>query len=192
MSEVSHSDLLTPSTWVIDAISRIKAPSRGERSALDLACGSGRHALYLAEQGYEVLAVDKNLSKGLDTFEQIEYAQMDLEAELWPLSGKTFDLIVVTNYLYRPYFDALLRCLKPGGALVYETFMQGNEEYGRPRNPDFLLRPGELLALCKDLSVLAFEQGLRAGGSPAMIQRIVAVLGDWSEIQSHSKLNSRR
>ena len=192
MTEGLHQGLHTPSQWVVEGLKRIKAPSEHARSALDLACGSGRHALYLADQGYEVTAVDKNPPANLGNVSQVNCVQMDLEADSWPLAGKVFDVVVVTNYLFRPYFEELLACLKPGGALIYETFMLGNEAYGRPRNPDFLLQPGELLARCQGLSVLAFEQGLQAGDSPAMIQRIVAVLGDWSEIQSHSKLNSRR
>lgn len=179
---------MNPSSWVIQCLDRIELSENGRLTALDLACGSGRHSRYLAQSGFSVLAVDKTVPEGLDEVEHVRFAQMDLEAEIWPLAGQTFDVIVVTNYLYRPFWDALVSCLKPSGVLIYETFMQGNEQYGSPKNPDFLLQPGELLQRCNGLQVIGFEQGLRLNPSEAMIQRIAAVLGDWSEIQSQSKL----
>jgi SAM-dependent methyltransferase len=164
---------------------------RGLR-ALDLACGGGRHARYLAAQGFDVHAVDKQVP--LETLgERARFEQLDLEApgaatQAWPLPSDAYDLIVVTNYLYRPSFQRILECLKAGGVLVYETFMDGNAQFGSPKNPDFLLRPGELLELTKSLQVLAFEQGLRVEPSMAMIQRVMCIKGDWTEIQSLTHL----
>lgn len=179
---------MSPSPWVEQCLGRIERPEGRRLTALDLACGSGRHSKYLAQCGFDVLAVDKNKPEELEAVKGVRFSQMDLEADLWPLSGQGFDVIVVTNYLYRPFWNELLACLNPSGILIYETFMLGNEQFGSPKNPDFLLRPGELLERCKGLQVIGFEQGLRLNPTPAMIQRIAAVLGDWSEIQSQSKL----
>lgn len=162
--------------------------------ALDLACGAGRHSRYLAAQGFEVHAVDRQiptepLGAGV-RFEQLDLEQVDTDKHVWPLPSDAYDLIVVTNYLYRPAFQHLLDGLKPGGVLVYETFMDGNAQFGSPKNPDFLLRAGELLDLTKPLQVLAFEQGLRVEPSMAMIQRVMCIKGDWTEIQSRTHLEN--
>jgi SAM-dependent methyltransferase len=179
---------MNPSPWVVQSLERMGLQDMTGLCALDLACGAGRHSLYLAERGFDVLAVDKSVPDGLASHQKIRFEQMDLEGQQWPLAGQTFDLIVATNYLYRPYWNHLLACLNPSGVLIYETFMRGNEQFGSPRNPDFLLCPGELLERCSGLQILGFEQGLRLNPSEAMIQRITAVLGDWTEIQSQSKL----
>jgi SAM-dependent methyltransferase len=100
----------------------------------------------------------------------------DLEGSPWPYHADRFDGVVVTNYLYRPLAPALLDALRPGGVLIYETFALGNEKLGRPSNPEFLLRPSELLQWVEGrLSVFAFEQGLVERPKPAVIQRICAV-----------------
>ena len=91
--------------------------------------------------------------------------------------GSGYDGIVVTNYLHRPLFPVLAGALAPDGVLIYETFALGNERFGRPSNPDFLLRPGELLEVVAALTVIAFEQGEVAVPRPAVIQRIAAVSG---------------
>ena len=105
----------------------------------------------------------------------MRFLQADLEdGGPWPLSGERFQGIVVTNYLHRPLFPVLADSLAPGGALLYETFMLGNERYGRPSNPEFLLRPGELLDAFKDLRVIGFEQGYAARPKPAVLQRLCA------------------
>lgn len=192
MAQSSHL-ALAPSGWVISSVERLYGARSGEsRAALDLACGTGRHSRFLASKGFKVLAVDKAEPDTSDWPPAITFKQMDLEAGGWPLAGQQFDLIVVTNYLHRDTFSQLLACLRPGGAMVYETFMQGNEAYGSPKNPAFLLTPNELLSLCQGLNVLGFEQGLRGDPASAVIQRILAVSGDWSEIQSQSKLNQHR
>jgi SAM-dependent methyltransferase len=103
--------------------------------------------------------------------------RIDLETDdRWPL-GDDYDGIIVTNYLHRPLLPAIARALAPGGVLIYETFARGNERFGRPRNPDFLLRPGELLEAFTTLTVVAFEQGEVSVPRPAVIQRLAAVLG---------------
>lgn len=152
-------------------------PSGGE--VLDLACGGGRHARLLAGAGYPVLAVDRDgeALASLTALAGLTTLCADLEGEGWPLAGRRFAGVVVTNYLWRPRLPDLLALLADGGVLIYETFMLGNERYGRPANPDFLLRPQELLALARGagLRVLAFEEGYTATPKPAMRQAICAV-----------------
>ena len=105
----------------------------------------------------------------------ITFVKADLEdGRPWPLAGQRFAAVVVTNYLHRPLLPAMAAALEPGGVLIYETFMRGNEKYGRPSNPDFLLRPGELLESFRDLAVIAFEQGYAERPKPAMVQRLCA------------------
>ena len=148
-------------------------------TVLDLACGSGRHTALLVSQGCRVTALDRDRSRlgGLAGNPAVEVVEADLEAgSPFPLAGRTFDGIVVTNYLHRPLFDPLLACLPPGGLLIYETFAEGNERFGKPSNPDFLLKPGELLRLALDngLRVLAYEDLEVEHPKPACVQRIAA------------------
>ena len=148
--------------------------------ALDLACGAGRHAVLLASQGHSVLAVDRNISAlGPVKNALIQTQELDLEGAVWPLLGKHFSAIVVTNYLYRPFLDELPKMLCEDGALIYETFAEGNAQFGKPSNPDFLLKPGELLALAErsGLKVIAYEDIYLDQPKPAMVQRICAVKG---------------
>ena len=146
---------------------------------LDLACGSGRHACLLAGLGYAVAAVDRNfeaISK-ISAVPGILATQLDLEGDDWPLVGQIFDGIVVTNYLWRPRLLDVLAMLVPGGVLIYETFMLGNEAYGKPSSPAFLLRPGELreVAAAASLREIAFDEGYTTSPKPAMRQAICAV-----------------
>lgn len=146
---------------------------------LDLACGSGRHARWLAAKGYAVHAVDRDAAAiaGLSGCAGVETSRLDLEGDAWPLSGRRYAGIVVTNYLWRARLKDLLAMLVPGGVLIYETFMLGNAAYGKPSNPDFLLRPGELreIAVAAGLREVAFEEGYVASPKPAMHQAICAV-----------------
>jgi len=148
--------------------------------ALDLACGSGRHTRYLAARGMRVVALDRKaeLLEALEG-EGVTIVQHDLEVEgaVWPFEAGRFSLIVVTNYLHRPLFADIVRSLAPDGVLVYETFAQGNELYGKPSNPDFLLAPAELLELARagGLRVLAYEDGHVDHPHPAQVQRLCAV-----------------
>ncbi len=144
---------------------------------LDLACGSGRHTRYLAALGFRVVAVDRDelALKALSTLECVTVRHADLEHAPWPLAGMRFDAVVVTNYLHRPLLPEVLDALSPTGILVYETFAAGNERFGKPSNPDFLLRPGELLDLVRGrLQVIAYEDIAVSEPKPALIQRICA------------------
>jgi SAM-dependent methyltransferase len=166
---------MTPSPW-IERFAPLVPP--GAR-VLDLACGKGRHARFFAARGQRVVAVDRDAGAlaALDGDARIETRIADLEAGPWPLAGERFDAIVVANYLHRPLFAHLLAALADDGVLLYETFARGNEAFGRPSNPAFLLAPGELLALAAPaLTVVAFEQGyLSSVSGGAVIERLAAV-----------------
>lgn len=148
---------------------------------LDLACGQGRHARFLASRGYAVLACDRDAQAlaSLADLPGVETSQVDLENGMpWPFPGNLFSAIVVTNYLHRPLFPRLVEALAPGGVLIYETFALGNELHGKPSNPAFLLKPDELLeAFRSALSIVAFEQGETVTPRPAIVQRLCAVRG---------------
>lgn len=164
-------DGVTPSRWVERWSRSVSSGSR----VLDVACGGGRHARLLAARGCKVTAVDRDsaCAQALAGEPNIEFIAADLESGAWPLGDAQFDVIVVTNYLHRPLFPALMNALAPGGLLIYETFSAGNAEFGRPSNPDYLLRPRELLDVFgKDMRVLAFEDGFAAQPKLAMVQRI--------------------
>lgn len=169
-----HDPNAAPSPWLLRWAPLI--PAAG--AVLDLACGAGRHARVLARLGYEVDAVDRDgeALALLADVAGVSALRADLEGQPWPYPGRTWDGIVVTNYLHRPLFGVLLASLRPGGALIYETFMAGHERWGRPRNPAFLLGPNELMtAFGTDLAVVAFEQGEVGPPNPAVVQRICAV-----------------
>jgi len=170
-----HSSALPPSAWV----ARFAALIRPGGRVLDLAAGGGRHAFFLQRRGHGIVAADRDVSAlaPLAALPGCSVVAIDLEdGGPWRLGGG-FDGVVVTDYLHRPLLPALPAALAPGGALIYETFAEGNERFGKPSNPDFLLRPGELLdAFGAALSIIAFEQGVVAGPErPAVRQRIAAV-----------------
>jgi SAM-dependent methyltransferase len=172
---------LAPSLW-ITRFAHLVAP--GAR-VLDLACGFGRHALFFAARGATVLAVDRDAAAlaTLAGVDGVETRCLDVEATAWPLAGERFDAIVVNHYLHRPLFPHLRRALAADGALLYETFAVGNEAFGRPSNPDFLLLPDELLAFAtarpSPLVVVAFEQGFIVDAARgAVVQRLAAVGAD--------------
>jgi SAM-dependent methyltransferase len=148
------------------------APRVARGPVLDVACGEGRHARFFAEKDFEVVAVDRQ-SPSLSFSSKVEFVKADLEGGApWPFAGRKFGAVVVTNYLHRPLFPHLIASLDEGGVLVYETFMLGNERFGKPSNPDFLLGPGELREAFSSLMVLGFEEGEFARPKPAMLQRI--------------------
>ena len=119
-------------------------------------------------------AVDRDLQ----SIPGVKFVQADLEGGApWPFAGQRFGAIVVTNYLYRPLLPLIAASLETDGVLIYETFMIGNERYGRPSNPAFLLRPGELLEAFSALTLVAFEQGIVERPKPAVVQRLCAVRG---------------
>jgi SAM-dependent methyltransferase len=171
-----HGVIVNASPWV-----RHFAPAIPKQGlVLDLACGAGRHSLLLASLGHTVLAVDQDISaiEPLKS-DSIQTQKLYLEGSEWPLLNQQFSAIVVTNYLYRPFLDELPKMLTEGGVLIYETFADGNAEFGKPSNPNFLLKPGELLALAgrAGLRVIAYEDIYLDQPKPAMVQRICAVKG---------------
>jgi SAM-dependent methyltransferase len=143
-------------------------------SVLDVACGHGRHGRLFAQRGARVTAVDRD-AQALETVAGFAQAvAADIENGPWPFAGRTFDGVIVTNYLWRPLLPMIVDAVAPGGALLYETFAAGNETVGRPSRPDFLLQPGELLRACAPLHVVAYEHG-RVDDPPRFVQRIAAV-----------------
>lgn len=146
---------------------------------LDVACGRGRHARWFESRGYRVTAVDRDEDALADSGAS-ERIVCDLEASAdphraWPVHGRRYAGVIVTNYLHRPLFPLLIDALAESGVLIYETFAIGNARFGKPGNPDFLLEGGELLARCRELNVVAYEDGLVAHPRPASIQRICAI-----------------
>ena len=157
--------------------SRLVAPGA---DVLDLACGGGRHSRWFASRGHPVTAVDRNVAiTAWAEMEALVTPQIaDLEAGAWPLGQRTFGAVVVTNYLHRPLFPHIVAAVAHGGWLFYETFAAGNERFGRPSNPDFLLRPAELLeAVAGQLHVVAYEDRRVDRPAPVLVQRIAAVRG---------------
>lgn len=147
---------------------------------LDVAAGGGRHSILFAERGLEVVAVDREPLN----VPGVRFVRADLEdGSPWPFAGQRFAAIVVTNYLHRPLFPHLAASLAEGGVLIYETFMVGNERFGRPSNPAFLLQPGELLGAFASLTPIAFEQGAVETPKPAMVQRLCARRGDMQQVR---------
>ena len=141
---------------------------------LDLAAGNGRHTRWLAARGHVVTAVDRDAAAMAGIAAIAETIVADIENAPWPLHGRTFDAIIVTHYLWRPLLPAIVAATAPAGVLLYETFAVGNATVGRPSNPDFLLRPGELLAATTSLRTVAYEDGFLE--EPArFVQRLTAV-----------------
>ena len=173
-----HASIGQPSDWVTRWASHLKAGS----SVLDVACGSGRHARWLAHQGMRVTGVDRD-AQALEAIRAAgelqthnppgELLVADLESGPWPLAGRRFDAVVVTNYLWRPLLPTLVDSVADGGLLIYETFGAGNGRFGRPSRPEFLLQPGELLAATAGLRVLGYEDGY-LDHPPRLVQRICA------------------
>lgn len=148
---------------------------------LDVACGSGRHARHLAGLGFQVEAVDNDAEAiaSLAGIQGVHVKQADLESGPWPYHDVKFEGIIAANFLHRPLFPHLLQALKEGGVLIYETFAVGNERFGKPSNPDFLLKPGELLEVVRGrLRVIAYEDVYVDHPKPAMVQRICAKRGN--------------
>ena len=143
-------------------------------TVLDLACGHGRHMRHFASQGHPVTGVDRNPDAIAAVSALGEVICADIENGPWPLQGRTFGGVVVTHYLWRPLWPHILESLAPNGVLIYETFSTGNESVGKPSRPDFLLHTAELLTVCQDLRVVAFEEGFLAQPE-RFVQRIVAV-----------------
>jgi SAM-dependent methyltransferase len=163
----------SPSAWVVRWAGLIARPG----PILDLAAGTGRNANWLRRQGYDVTAIDRDQMAMRELDPGVEAIVADMEdGSPWPLVDRIFAGIVVANYLHRPLFTRIRDALGAGGVLIYETFSLGNERFGRPKNPDYLLRPGELLEFCgaHHLVVHAYECVELTSPKPAMVQRVAA------------------
>ncbi len=160
-----------PSAWIERFAPLV--PAGGP--VLDLAAGGGRHSLLFLERGHPVTALDKDTSS-LPAHPRLEAIEADLEdGRPFPLREEAFAGVVVTNYLFRPILNDIVEAVAPEGLLLYETFARGNEAFGKPANPDFLLKPGELLELARGrLRVLAYEDLIVDSPKPAAVQRIAA------------------
>jgi len=159
-----------PSIWVQRWAHLI---SKGA-AILDLACGRGRHMRYLADLGFTVVGVDRDPQAIAEVSCLGETIEADIENTPWPLGERQFGAVVVTNYLWRPLWPLILNSLATDGVLIYETFSAGNETVGKPSRPDFLLQPGELLARCVGLHIVAYEDGF-LHNPERFVQRIVAI-----------------
>ena len=161
---------LAPSPWV----QRWSALVASGASVLDVACGSGRHLRWFAQRGCRVTGVDRDAAALAPLRDAGDLLVADIENGPWPLAGRTFDAVVVTNYLWRPLLPTLVASVAPGGVLLYETFAAGNETVGKPSRADFLLRPGELLRAAEGLRIVAYEDGF-LGEPDRYVQRLAAV-----------------
>jgi SAM-dependent methyltransferase len=161
---------LAPSPWVQRWSHLVP---RGA-NVLDVACGSGRHVRWFAERGCRVTGVDRDALALQPLAGIARTVAADIENGPWPFPGERFDAVIVTNYLWRALLPTLVQSVADGGVLIYETFGLGNETVGKPSNPHFLLRPGELLQAAAGLRIVAFEDGFLA--SPERhVQRLAAV-----------------
>lgn len=161
-----------PSEWLLRWQHLLAPRSR----VLDLACGAGRHLRHFAALGHQLTGVDKNAAALAPLHGIGELICADLEDAAWPLAGRTFAAVIVTNYLWRAHWPQLRACVAPGGVLLYETFAHGNAAYGHPARPEFLLQPGELLQLCDGWHIVAYEHGLvPTSGAQRVVQRIAAI-----------------
>lgn len=178
MSQGLHDDSLAVSPWVARFTHLVPHAGVSSGTVLDVASGKGRNARHFLAAGYRVTAVDRDISAlaGLAANPNCEIVAADLESGApLPFADRRFAAVVVTNYLHRPLLPALIAAVEPGGVFIYETFAAGNARYGHPRNPDYLLRPGELLeAAAGRLRVVAFEEGFVTSPRPAVVQRICA------------------
>ena len=170
MGLLLNHDELPPSPWIA-RWSHLPAPGA---SVLDVACGAGRHMRWFAGRGHAVTGVDRSPEALASASRFGRTVLADIENGPWPFAGHSFGAVVVTNYLWRERLPDIVAAVAPGGVLLDETFAAGNESVGKPSRPDFLLRPGELLAACAGLRVVAYEDGFLAAPE-RFVQRIAAV-----------------
>ena len=156
-----------PSPWLLRWAHLLPSAAR----VLDVACGNGRHARWLAGRGHRVTAVDRDAAAIATLAGIAETCVADIESSPWPWAARQWDAVLVTNYHWRPLAPTLRDAVAPGGWMLHETFAAGNETVGRPSRADFLLRPGELLAVYADWRIVAFEDGFLAD-PPRFVQRI--------------------
>ncbi len=168
-----HTATTPPSPWVVNYADRVNDGS----DILDLACGRGRHTRFFLERGCRVMAIDLNIEGLSDLMGDpgLAVLEVDLENGPWPIGNAEFDAVVVTNYLWRPLFPRIRDAVRAGGLVIYETFAEGNERFGKPSNPDYLLKEGELNDWFSDWKVLGYEHTEETDPRPAMVQRICAV-----------------
>jgi SAM-dependent methyltransferase len=161
------------SDWVLRWADQVKPQGR----VLDVAGGWGRHAALFSARGHQVCLLDRDaaaLAHVRQHWPQVNCIEADIENGPWHLDSARFDAVIVTNYLWRALWPQILSAIKPGGCLIYETFAAGNERFGKPSNPAFLLRRGELLERCAGMHILAYED-LELSQPARCVQRIVAV-----------------
>lgn len=181
---VKNCDNLSISPWISRFSPLVATGSR----VLDLAAGRGRHSAWFLGQSHHVTALDRNIDS-LETLKgamdsgmrsRFEIIEADLEnGARWPLADRRFNAVVVVNYLHRPLWPSILGAIEPGGFLIYETFAVGQEALGKPSNPNFLLRPGELLEVVRDhLQIVAFEQGLVGTERGQAVKQRLAAIND--------------
>lgn len=160
----------SPSEWLLRWQHLIPPSSQ----VLDIACGSGRHAAWLASLGHHVTGIDRDAQALARLPTSVHAVEADIENQPWPLPGQQFDAVIVTNYLWRALWPQMLGSVREGGVLIYETFGLGNAAYGKPSRPDFLLQPAELLQVCAGWQVVAYEYGVRSAPD-RVVQRIAAI-----------------
>lgn len=159
----------TPSAWL-----QRFAP-RAPGTALDVACGCGRNLRWLVDTGWRVTGVDRDATATAPLRSLATVVEADIESGPWPLGQQQFDLVVVCNYLWRPLYDHIRAAVAPGGSLIWETFADGQQNIGRPSRPDFLLQHGELLRVCTDWHIMAYEDLFEDGVNPRFVQRVAAI-----------------
>ena len=168
--------LSSPSSWIENNLSK----NSSKMSLLDLACGNGRHSVFAAHAGYQVTSVDidKNKLVSLKNNKFVNPIQVNLEINKpWPFRNEIFDVVLVTNYLYRPIFKYILNSIKLNGKLFYETFTEENIIFGKPNNKNFLLKPQELLnyARSNKFEVVNYEEIIISKPIKKAVQRIYAI-----------------
>ena len=172
----NNSSLFSPSSWIENNLSK----NSSKMSLLDLACGNGRHSVFAANAGYQVTSIDIDKSKliSLKNNKFINPIQVDLEINNpWPFRNEIFDVVLVTNYLYRPIFKYILNSIKLNGKLFYETFTEENIIFGKPNNKNFLLKPQELLNYARSnrFKVINYEEIIISKPIKKAVQRIYAI-----------------